>query len=104
MKKYIAIGHFKGNDNMTSVAMEAVSRKSFEENLRGNEFVAWAVIGERKMNALRANIDDCFGLWDEVKKRKKWITEETATAAAVDRMEETTEGGGFILRVMKRPA
>ena len=68
MKKYIAIGHFKGNDNMTSVAMKDVSRKSFEENLRGNEFVAWAVIGERKMNALRANIDDCFGLWDEVKK------------------------------------
>ena len=39
-----------------------------------------------------------------ITKRKKWITEETAAAAAVDRMEEITEGGGFILRVMKRPA
>ena len=68
MKKYIAIGHFKGNENMVSVAMTCSSRKNFEDNLRGNEFVAWAVIGERKMEALRENLDDCFGLWDEVKK------------------------------------
>lgn len=68
MKKYMAIGHFKNSENMTSVAMESASRKDFEADLKANEFVAWAVIGERKMDALRKSMDDCFGLWDEVKK------------------------------------
>jgi len=76
MKKYLAIGHFKGSENMVSVAMEDASLKSFKENLQGNEFVAYAVVTEKKMDTLRNVLDDCFGLWDEVKKLtsnyRKW--------------------------------
>lgn len=92
MKTYIAIGHFKESENITSVAMKCTSRKSFEQNLRGNEFVAWAVIGERKMEALKRNIDDCFGLWEEVKKLtsnyRKWNELIEYIEQCIDIMEE----------------
>lgn len=95
MKKYIAIGHFKGSENMTSVAMACTSRKNFEANLKGNEFVAWAVIGDRKMEALRSNIDDSFGLWDEVKKLtgnyRKWNDLCDYIGQCFDIMEEKLE-------------
>lgn len=76
MKKYIAIGHFKDSENMVSVAMEVSNEKSFRENLIGNEFIAWAVITERKMETLRASLNDSFALWEETKKLttnyRKW--------------------------------
>lgn len=95
MKKYIAIGHFKGSENITSVAMGCTSRKNFVDNLKGNEFIAWAVMGERKLNALRKNIDDYFGLWEEVKKLtgnyRRWEDLCDYIGQCFDIMEEKIE-------------
>ena len=74
MKKYLAIGHFGDSKNMTSVAMEVPTRKSFLEDLGGNDFIAWAIISEKKMEILKNA--DSFELWNEVKKMtgnyRKW--------------------------------
>ena len=74
MKTYAAIGHFKDSKNMVSVAMKANSIKSFRENLAGNEFVAYVIISEKKLETLKKA--DCFDLWEEVKKLttnyRKW--------------------------------
>jgi hypothetical protein len=64
--KYIAIGHFKESENITSIAMEANSVKDFRRDCVGNEFVAWAVISEKKLEVLKDV--DCMDLFDEVKK------------------------------------
>lgn len=76
MKKYLAIGHFKENKNITSVAMECTTKKSFYENLLGNEFVPYAIITQKKMIILENKLDDSFELWNEVKKLtsnyRKW--------------------------------
>ena len=69
MKKYLAIGHFKESKNITSVAMECTTKKSFYESLLGNEFVPYAIITPKKMKTLESKLNDpFFGLWDEVKK------------------------------------
>lgn len=66
MKKYIAIGHWNDNKNMTSVAMKCNTNKNFRENLAGNGFIPYVVISEKKMEILK-NTND-FDLFDEVKK------------------------------------
>ena len=43
---YAAIGHFKGSENMTCVASTNATKKAFQDDLRGNEFVAYAVLTE----------------------------------------------------------
>ena len=74
MKKYLAIGHFDDNDNITSVAMSVTSRKDFINNLYGNCFIPWVIISEKKMKILK-NLND-FELFEEVKKLtsnyRKW--------------------------------
>lgn len=66
MKKYLAIGHFKGSKNMVSVAMSNNTLKDFCNDLKGNEFVAYVVLSEKKVNYLE-NVSS-FDLFDEVKK------------------------------------
>lgn len=66
MKRYVAIGHFKGSENMVSIAEQTNSVKAFKDDLRGNAFVAYAVITESKMNKLRTA--DAEGIFEEVKK------------------------------------
>lgn len=79
MKKYLAIGHFKDSKNMTSVAMQNNTLKDFYNDLKGNEFVAYVVLSENKVNYLK-NVSS-FDLFNEVKKMtsnyRKWddITE-----------------------------
>lgn len=70
MKAYIAIGHFKGNQNTVSAAMTANTKKDFIGNLFGNEFIPYAVLTEgmvQKFHDILA-ADDCFGVYDQVKK------------------------------------
>lgn len=64
MKKYIAIGHWGGNDNTTSVAGDAYTLKDFRHDLIANDFKAWAVLTEKRF----AEVKDLSGfeLWDEV--------------------------------------
>lgn len=49
MKKYLAIGHFKENKNMTCVVMQSDTMKSFREDLSGNEFIPYIVVTEKMM-------------------------------------------------------
>ncbi len=68
MKVYAAIGHWKGSENITSVAERQVSKKDFLQDLRGNEFVPYVVITEGMMKRLVALTNESFGLYDQVKK------------------------------------
>lgn len=74
MKKYLAIGHWDNNKNITSVAMECSTIKNFKDNLSGNGFIPYVIISEKKMEVLKTA--DCFNLFDEVKKLtgnyRKW--------------------------------
>lgn len=92
MKKYLAIGHFKGNENITSVSMETTTKKSFQSNLQGNEFVAYVIISEKKFETLK-KIDPCgMELFQEVKKMttnyRKWEDVTDYIAQCFDIMEE----------------
>lgn len=65
MKKYLAIGHFKGNENITSVALSDISMKNFRSNCASNAFIPWVIISEKKMEILK-NTDE-WGQFEEVK-------------------------------------
>lgn len=66
MKKYLAIGHFKGSENMVSIAEQTNSVKAFRDDLRGNAFVPFVVITESKFETLRDA--DTESIFEEVKK------------------------------------
>lgn len=66
MKKYIAIGHWDGNDNTTSVAGDAYTMKDFRHDLIANGFKAWAVLTEKRLVEVKDLRD--FDLWDAVSK------------------------------------
>lgn len=67
MKKYAAIGHWKGNDNMTSIAAAQNTKADFVTDLRANGFVPYVVITEGMMKKL-GTADDGLTLYDMVKK------------------------------------
>lgn len=74
MKKYLAIGHWSEDENITSVAMTCSTIKNFRDNCGGNGFIPWVIISEKKMEELK-NTDE-FDLFDVVKKMtsnyRKW--------------------------------
>lgn len=74
MKRYLAIGHFKENKNMTSIFDDTNSIKSFRKDLAGNGFVPYVIITEKMMNKI-VNLDS-FDLFEQVSKmttnHRKW--------------------------------
>ena len=74
MKKYISIGHWKGNKNTTSVASTSRTKKDFREMLGGNEFIPYIILTEDRFNKVIEL--DTFDLFNEVKKMtsnyRKW--------------------------------
>lgn len=66
MKKYVAIGHFKYDSNMRSIAIAQNSMKEFRTDLAGNEFCAWVVLTEKRFEKLQ-NMDESE-IYEEVKK------------------------------------
>lgn len=66
MKKYIAIGHFKNNENITCVASTANSIKAFRQDLSRNGFAFWVIISEKKFESLKNA--KTIEIWEEVKK------------------------------------
>lgn len=66
MKKYIAIGHWDGNDNTTSVAGDAYTMKDFRHDLIGNGFKAYAVLTEKRLAEVKDLRD--YDLWRVVVK------------------------------------
>lgn len=63
---YAAIGHFKGSENTTCVASTNLTKKAFQDDLRGNEFVAYAVLTEWMFDRLMSL--DGLDRWEQVKK------------------------------------
>lgn len=66
MKTYSAIGHFKGNKNITSVVMRCANKKEFMKNLYGNSFVAYVVLTEEMVEKLSDK--DGMEIYIQVKK------------------------------------
>lgn len=54
MNVYAAIGHFKGNENITCIALMQSSKKEFMTDCYGNEFVPYVVLTEKMLNKIRA--------------------------------------------------
>lgn len=59
MKKYIAIGHFRNYTNITCIVSNVHTRKEFEQDLKGNAFIAYMIISERWFNKYKEA--DVFG-------------------------------------------
>lgn len=66
MRKYLAIGHFKENKNITCVASKSYTLKEFRKDLYGNGFIPYVVITEKMMKKISEL--DCMDLFDQVKK------------------------------------
>ena len=49
VRKYLAIGHFKENKNITCVASKSYTLKEFRKDLCGNGFIPYVVITEKMM-------------------------------------------------------
>ena len=54
MNVYAAIGHFKGNENITCIALMQSSKKEFMTDCYGNEFVPYVVLTEKTLNKIQA--------------------------------------------------
>lgn len=54
MKKYTAIGHWKGNSNMAHVTLEQNTKADFARDLTRNEFVAYVILTEKAIEKLAA--------------------------------------------------
>lgn len=67
MNAYLAIGHFKNNENVTCIAMQQTTKKDFMRDCYGNEFVPWVVITEKTFERL-SKCDDELAAWEIVKK------------------------------------
>lgn len=49
MRKYLAIGHFKENKNITCVASKSYTLKEFRKDLCESGFIPYVVITEKMM-------------------------------------------------------
>ncbi len=74
MNAYIAIGHFKDNENITTVALMQRTKKAFMRDCYGNDFVPYVVLTEAMVEKVLSM--DSFALWDQVRKLtsnfRKW--------------------------------
>ncbi|MFR4067394.1 MAG: hypothetical protein ACLT1T_00135 [Oscillospiraceae bacterium] len=64
MNVYAAIGHFKGNENITCIALMQSSKKEFMTDCYGNEFVPYVVLTEKMLNKIQSSAD----IYEQVKK------------------------------------
>ena len=64
MNVYAAIGHFKGNENITCVALTQTTKKAFMNDCYGNEFVPYVVLTEKMLSKIQSSAD----IYEQVKK------------------------------------
>lgn len=69
MKKFVAIGHWDTNKNITSVAGDNNNRRAFEEDLRNNGFVAYMIFSEQRISEYKEA--DIFGRLDMISSRNR---------------------------------
>ena len=67
MKKYIAIGHWKRDDNITSVASTANNLNFFKTDLKNNAFIAYMTLSEKQFNDFEKA--DSYNVFNVVAKR-----------------------------------
>lgn len=96
MKKYLAIGHFKDSKNIESISSKQNTKKDFQSDLKGNAFVAYAIITESKMIKLEeAKNARGMELFEEVKKMtsnyRVWGDLEDYIEQCLDIMKEKME-------------
>lgn len=66
MKKYIAIGHWDGNEDTTSTSCMEDTKSKFMETLKLNGFRVYVVLTEKAFDEMKEM--DCFDLYEKVKK------------------------------------
>ena len=64
MNVYAAIGHFKGNENITCIALMQSSKKEFMNDCYSNEFVPYVVLTEKMLSKIQSSAD----IYEQVKK------------------------------------
>lgn len=69
MKKFVAIGHWDFNKNVTCVAGDANTRKEFENDIKCNGFIAYMIFSEKKISEYKAA--DIFGRLDMIPSRNR---------------------------------
>ena len=88
MKKYIAIGHWAEDKNITSIAHSNPNMKSFRDDLGGNAFVPYVIITEKRFDEILNGAD----VFEEVKKMtsnyRKWNEITDYIGQCLDIMEE----------------
>ena len=52
IKRYIVIGHFKNNTNITSIADCGYTIKDVRMDCRGNDFIPYVILNEKKFISL----------------------------------------------------
>lgn len=67
MKVYAAIGHFKGSENIQSIAMTQRTKKEFMTDCYGNEFVPYVVLTEKMIAKIQAATYE-MDVFEQVKK------------------------------------
>lgn len=66
MKKYIAIGHWDGNEDTTSTACTEETKAKFMETLKLNGFRAYVVLTEKTFYEMKEM--NCFDIYEKVEK------------------------------------
>lgn len=66
MKKYIAIGHYKNNENITCVACSARTLQDFKKDLKSNDFIPFVSITEKMLKRISAL--EGYDLFEQVKR------------------------------------
>lgn len=88
MKKYIAIGHWKENENVTCVSHKNNSLKDFRNDLGGNGFIPWMILTEKSFQEILNGAE----VWEMVKKKvtnyRKWNLVTDYIEQCLDIMEE----------------
>lgn len=68
MKKYIAIGHYRGSPCTANIISTADTMKDFRSHCLDSGFTPWVIISERRFSVINSNRDDPDKISDEVVK------------------------------------
>lgn len=69
MKKFVAIGHWDFNKNITCTVGDANTRKEFESDVKCNGFITYIIFSEKRLNEYKAA--DVFGKVDMISSRNR---------------------------------
>lgn len=95
-KAYAAIGKFRGDENIVSVAFTHNTKADFTNDLYCNGFIPYVVITEQMMARLLACGNDVMALFDVV---KKMTTNYSVWNDVVEYIEQCSD---FIVERMAR--